>query len=268
MSTLITGIAELTTHDPDGPGGSGPFAVVSDGGRVAWTGRAADAPPADERVDVDGRAVLPGWVDSHTHLVFAGDRGAEFAARMAGRPYAASGIRTTVAATRAATDDALAAGLRRHVEEAARQGTTCLETKTGYGLTVTDEARAARLAAGVVDEVTFLGAHVVPADAEPDAYLDEVCGPMLDAVAAHVGWVDVFCEDGAFDEVSSARVLRAGAAAGLGLRVHGNQLGAGAGVRLAVAHGAASVDHCTHLSGDDVDALAGSDTVATLLPAC
>ncbi|RZT87068.1 imidazolonepropionase [Pseudonocardia sediminis] len=268
MSTLITGIAELTTHDPEGPGGPGPFALVLDGARVAWTGLAADALPADERVDVGGRAVLPGWVDSHTHLVFAGDRGPEFAARMAGEPYAASGIRTTVDATRAATDDALAAGLRRHADEAARQGTTCLETKTGYGLTVADETRAARIAAAVVDEVTFLGAHVVPAGADPDAYLDEVCGPMLDAVAAHVGWVDVFCEDGAFDETSSARVLRAGAARGLGLRVHGNQLGPGPGVRLAVAHGAASVDHCTHLTVDDVDALAGSDTVATLLPAC
>ncbi len=268
MSTLVTGIAELTTHDPDGPAGRGPFALVLDGARVAWTGPASGAPPADDRVDVEGRAVLPGWVDSHTHLVFAGDRGAEFAARMAGRPYAASGIRTTVAATRAATDGALAAGLWRHVEEAARQGTTCLETKTGYGLTVVDEARAARLASGVVDEVTFLGAHVVPEGTGADAYLDEVCGPMLDAVAAHVGWVDVFCEDGAFDGEACARVLRAGAARGLGLRVHGNQLGPGPGVALAVAHGAASVDHCTHLSDDDVDALAGSDTVATLLPAC
>lgn len=268
MATLITGIGELTTHDPDGPGGAGPFAVVLDDGRVAWTGHAADAPDADERVDAGGRAVLPGWVDSHTHLVFAGDRSAEFAARMAGQPYAASGIRTTVAATRAASDEALAAGLRRHVDEAARQGTTCLETKTGYGLTVADEERAARLAAGVVDEVTFLGAHVVPSDLDAAAYLDEVCGPMLDAVAAHVGWVDVFCEDGAFDEIASARVLKAGAAHGLGSRVHGNQLGPGPGVRLAVAHGAASVDHCTHLTGEDVDALAASDTVATLLPAC
>ncbi|TCK24482.1 imidazolonepropionase [Pseudonocardia endophytica] len=268
MSTLITGIAELTTHDPDGPGGDGPFAVVLDDGRVAWTGRAADAPAADERVDVGGRAVLPGWVDSHTHLVFAGDRGAEFAARMAGQAYAASGIRTTVAATRAATDDALAEGLRRHADEAARQGTTCLETKTGYGLTDVDEARAARLAAAVVDEVTFLGAHVVPADVDPASYLDDVCGPMLEAVAPHVGWIDVFCEDGAFDEIASARVLTAGAERGLGLRVHGNQLGPGPGVRLAVAHGAAAVDHCTHLTDDDVEALAASDTVATLLPAC
>ncbi|MDQ4117859.1 MAG: imidazolonepropionase [Actinomycetota bacterium] len=268
MSTVITGIGELTTHDPDGPGGTGPFALVLADGRIAWTGRAADAPAADERVDVGGRAVLPGWVDSHTHLVFAGDRSAEFAARMAGEPYAAAGIRTTVAATRAASDEALAAGLRRHADEAARQGTTCMETKTGYGLTVADEARAARLASGVVDEVTFLGAHVVPSDVEAADYLDEVCGPMLDAVAGHVGWVDVFCEDGAFDESASARVLDAGAARGLGLRVHGNQLGPGPGVRLAVARGAASVDHCTHLTGEDVDALAASDTVATLLPAC
>lgn len=270
MSTLVTGIGELTTHDPDGPGGTGPFALVVDGGRVGWTGRAADAPACDERVDVDGRAVLPGWVDSHTHLVFAGDRSAEFAERVAGRPYAASGIRTTVAATRAADDGDLADRLRRHVAEAARQGTTCLETKTGYGLTVADEARAARIAAATdgVDEVTFLGAHVVPGDVEPGAYLDLVCGPMLDAVAGHARWVDVFCEDGAFDADAAAAVLAAGAARGLGGRVHGNQLGPGPGVAVAVAGGAASVDHATHLTGADVDALAGSATVATLLPAC
>lgn len=268
-SLLITGIGELTTHDPDGPV-DGPFAVVIDGDRIAWTGRAADAPPADTAVDVGGRAVLPGWVDSHTHLLFAGDRGEEFAQRVAGRPYAAAGIRTTVDATRAATDADLAARLRRHVGEAARQGTTCLETKTGYGLTVADEVRAARIAAGddAVDEVTFLGAHVTPAGTDTADYLDLVCGPMLDAVAGDVGWIDVFCEEGAFDADAAARVLAAGAARGLGGRVHGNQLGPGPGVAVAVAAGAASVDHATHLTDADVDALAGSDTVATLLPAC
>ncbi|MEJ2862071.1 imidazolonepropionase [Actinomycetospora flava] len=267
-TTLVTGIGELTTHDPSAPGGAGPFAVVIDGEHVAWTGRARDAPTCDEAVDVDGRAVLPGWVDSHTHLVFAGDRGEEFARRVAGQPYEASGIQVTVDATRAAADDDLAARLRRHVAEAARQGTTCLETKTGYGLTVADEARAARIAAAGVDEVTFLGAHLTPAGTTTDAYLDLVCGPMLDAVADHVRWIDVFCEDGAFDGDAAARVLAAGAARGLGGRVHGNQLGPGPGVAVAVAAGAASVDHATHLTDADVDALAGADTVATLLPAC
>ena len=267
MAVLITGIGELTTHDPE-LGRLTDAALVLDGPRVAWVGLRADAPDADERVDVEGRAVLPGWVDSHTHLVFAGDRTAEFEARMAGKPYTAGGIATTVGATRAASDEELAANLRRHVDEAARQGTTCLETKTGYGLTVADEARSARIAAQVADEVTFLGAHLVPLGTDAESYVDLVCGEMLDAVAGTVRWADVFCETGAFDEAQSARVLEAAAERGLGLRVHGNQLGEGPGVRLAVALGAASVDHCTYLSDADVEALAASETVATLLPAC
>ena len=265
MSVLITGIGELTTNVD---GLVRDAALVLDGERVAWTGPASAAPAADSRVDVEGRAVLPGWVDSHTHLVFAGDRTAEFAARMAGKPYTAGGIAVTVEATRAASDATLAAGLRRHVAEAVAQGTTCLETKTGYGLTVADELRSARLAASVVDEVTFLGAHLVPAGTSISDYVDLVCGEMLDAVAPHVRWADVFCETGAFDEAASRTVLSAAAARGLGLRVHGNQLGPGPGVRLAVSMGAASVDHCTYLTPSDVDALAGSATVATLLPAC
>ncbi len=267
VSTLVTGVGELTTNDP-GLGRLRDAALVLDGDRVAWVGPAAGAPDADERVDVGGRAVLPGWVDSHTHLVFAGDRTEEFESRMAGRPYAAGGIATTVAATRAASDAELEEGLRRHVAEAVAQGTTCLETKTGYGLTVEEELRAARLAARWVDEVTFLGAHLVPPGADAGEYLELVAGEMLDAVAPHVRWADVFCEEGAFDEAGSRRVLEAARSRGLGLRVHGNQLGRGPGVRLAVELGAASVDHCTHLSDADVAALAGSDTVATLLPAC
>ncbi len=267
MSTLITGIGELTTNDGE-LGVRHDAAIVLDGTRVAWVGSSAAAPPADTRVDAGGRAALPGWVDSHTHLVFAGDRTAEFAARMAGEPYTAGGIAVTVAATRAASDDELRAGLRRHVAEAVAQGTTYLETKTGYGLTVEDEVRCARIAAEQVDEVTYLGAHLVPPGADAASYLDLAAGPMLAAVAPHVGWADVFCETGAFDEAQSRRVLTAAAAHGLGLRVHGNQLGPGPGVRLAVDLGAASVDHCTHLSAADVEALAGSDTVATLLPAC
>jgi imidazolonepropionase len=265
VSVLITGIGELTTND-------GPTltdaALVLDGDQVAWVGSAAEAPAADSATDVEGRAVLPGWVDSHTHLVFAGDRTAEFAARMAGEPYTAGGIAVTVAATRAASDDELAAVLRRHVAEAVAQGTTCLETKTGYGLTTVDELRSAKLAAAHADEVTFLGAHLVPANVSTQDYVDLVCGEMLDAVAPHVRWADVFCETGAFDEDESRTVLTAAKQRGLGLRVHGNQLGYGPGARLAVELGAASVDHCTYLTRSDVDALAQSSTVATLLPAC
>ncbi|WP_378741661.1 imidazolonepropionase [Nocardia brasiliensis] len=266
MSTLITGIGELTTNTEEGP--LRDAAVVLDGQHFGWIGPASAAPSADERIDLGGRAALPGWVDSHTHLVFAGDRTAEFEARMAGRPYRAGGIATTVAATRAASDDELSVNLARHIAEARRQGTTCLETKTGYGLSVADELRAARLAAAAADEVTFLGAHLVPPDTDADAYVDLVCGEMLDAVAPYVRWADVFCETGAFDEKQSDRVLRAARDRGLGLRVHGNQLGEGPGVQLAVRHGAASVDHCTYLTDADIEALATSDTVATVLPAC
>ncbi|MBF6548238.1 imidazolonepropionase [Nocardia brasiliensis] len=266
MSTLITGIGELTTNTEEGQ--LRDAAVLLDGQRIAWVGPATAAPAADERVDVGGRAVLPGWVDSHTHLVFAGDRTAEFEARMAGRPYRAGGIATTVAATRAASDEQLSANLARHIAEARRQGSTCIETKTGYGLSVADELRSARLAAAAADEVTFLGAHLVPSGMTADHYVDLVCGAMLDAVAPYVRWADVFCETGAFDEAQTDRVLRAADARGLGLRVHGNQLGPGPGVQLAVKHGAASVDHCTYLTDADIEALAASDTVATVLPAC
>jgi imidazolonepropionase len=265
-TTLITGIAELTTNTDLGT--LRDAALVIDGEHVAWVGPASSAPPADTHHDAGGRAALPGWVDSHTHLVFAGDRTTEFAARMAGQPYTAGGIATTVTATRAATDAELSAVLRRHVAEALAQGTTCMETKTGYGLTTPDELRSARIAAAEVDEVTFLGAHLVPPGADPDSYVSLVISEMLPAVAPHVRWADVFCETGAFDADQSRAVLAAAASLGLGLRVHGNQLGPGPGVAIAVEMGAASVDHCTHLTRSDVDALAGSDTVATLLPAC
>ncbi|HEX4062046.1 MAG TPA: imidazolonepropionase [Streptosporangiaceae bacterium] len=271
-STLITNIGELVTNAPGA--GAGRFAALGDAalvmqaGLVAWTGPAARAPAADHIVDARGRAVLPGFVDSHAHLVFAGERGAEFAARMAGAPYRAGGIRSTVTATRRATDPELRAGLRRLVAEMLRQGTTTLECKSGYGLTVPDEARSLGLAAEVTPEVTYLGAHVVPPEFDGDAagYVDLVCGPMLDACAPHAKWVDVFCERGAFGADEATAVLAAGRAAGLIPRVHANQLGPGPGVRVAVAAGAASADHCTHLTGQDIDALAGSATVATLLP--
>lgn len=268
-SLLVTGFGELWTCDPFAEWAvHRDAAVVVDEGLIAWIGAAAEAPTTDERVDVSGRAALPGWVDSHTHLVFAGDRSEEFAARLAGQSYAAGGIAVTMAATRAATDEQLRRLIADRVDGAAAGGTTYLETKTGYGLDVAEEERAARLAGEAVDEVTFLGAHLVPPGVDAEEYVDLVCGPMLRAVAPHVGWADVFCEAGAFDVEQSRRVLLACREAGLGLRVHGNQLGESGGVALAVEVGAASVDHCNHLNADDVAALAGSDTVATLLPAC
>lgn len=267
---LVTGIGELRTVDPARGGGSvlHDAALVLQDGVVAWLGSATNAPAADHVVDVGGRAVLPGWVDSHTHLVFAGDRSAEFAARMAGQDYAAGGIGVTTSATRAADDETLRGLVAGRVADAVAGGTTYLETKTGYGLDVAEELRAARLAAGLVDEVTYLGAHLVPEGITAEDYVDLVCGPMLDAVAPHVRWADVFCERGAFTPEQSRRVLEACRDAGLGLRVHGNQLGHGKGVALAVELGAASVDHCNYLDDDDVAALAGSATVATVLPAC
>jgi imidazolonepropionase len=272
-ATLLTGIGELVTFDPahDGPLGLvREAALLTVDGRVAWTGPAATAPRADADaiVDAGGAAVIPGFVDSHTHLVFAGDRSPEFEARMAGRPYSAGGIRSTVAATREASDADLRARLGRFVAELRAQGTTTFEVKSGYGLTVVDEERSLRIAREVTPETTFLGAHVVPAEfaADPSAYVDLVTGPMLDACAPHARWIDVFCETGAFDAGQSRRILEAGAARGLGLRVHASQLGPGPGVALAVDLGAAAVDHCTYLTDADVDALAGSSTVAGLLP--
>jgi imidazolonepropionase len=295
---LITNIGELTTNvaaDGDPCGTLHDAAVLIEGSRIVWVGPAADAPtdrdtatgrrdvgdsPHSRRpdavswgndveiVDAGGRAVIPGFVDSHTHLVFGGDRADEFEARMSGTPYAAGGIRRTVAATRGASDDELRRRLAGFVAELHAQGTTTFEIKTGYGLTVDDEERLARLAAEVTPEVTFLGAHVVPTEYADrrDEYVDLVCGAMLQACVPHARWVDVFCETGAFTPDESLRILASGVAAGLVPRVHGNQLGHGGGVRLAVAVGAASVDHCTYLDDEDVAVLAGSDTVATLLP--
>ncbi|ODT22601.1 MAG: imidazolonepropionase [Microbacterium sp. 69-7] len=267
MSELITGIGELTTHTGE-YGRLTDAAVVIDGGRIAWVGSAASAPAADTRTDAGGRAVLPGWVDTHTHIVFAGDRGAEFEARMAGAPYVAGGITSTVDATRAATADELFARADSLRREAERQGTTYLETKTGYGLDVEAEVMSARIGAQVADTVTYLGAHIVPAGVDRRDYIDLVTGPMLAAVRPYVDAIDVFCETGAFTVDESREILRAGAAAGLALRVHGNQLGRSGGVALAVELDAASVDHCNHLDAADIDALAGSDTVATFLPVC
>lgn len=276
MSTLVTNIAELVTCDGTGEEGAGARpdqALVVVDGRIVWVGPASSAPAADDVLDVGGRCVLPGFVDSHTHLVFAGDRSAEFAARMAGERYDGGGIGVTVAATRAADDEWLRAALAARVAEMRAQGTTTVEVKSGYGLTVEDEVRALRLAAEVTDETTFLGAHFVPAEVGGDraGYVDLVTGEMLEACAPHARWIDVFCEPHsphAFTGDESRAVLEAGRGAGLELRVHGNQLGHGPGVQLACELGASSVDHCTYLSSADVEALVGAagTTTATLLP--
>jgi imidazolonepropionase len=278
VSALITNIGELITNAPMDAvsvASPGPFeavtdaALVLDQGLVAWVGPASQTPAADEVVDAAGRAVLPGFVDSHAHLVFAGERSAEFAARMAGQRYTGGGIASTVAATRAASDEVLRANLTRLAGELLLQGTTTFECKSGYGLTVADEARSVALAAEVTQEVTYLGAHVVPPEYGDDAasYVDLVCGEMLAACAPPARWVDVFCERGAFGADEARAVLRSGEAAGLQARVHANQLGPGPGVQVAVEAEAASADHCTFLSESDVDALASSGgTVATLLP--
>ncbi|MFJ3406503.1 amidohydrolase family protein [Promicromonospora sp. NPDC090134] len=288
MSVLLTNIGELVTNDPahdgSGPAGGGTMpggrGTVADGiglvpdaavlvqdGRIAWTGPAASAPAADDVVDLEGRCVLPGFVDSHSHTVFAGDRAAEFAARMTGEPYTGGGIATTVAATRAASEDELRARGRALVREMLAQGTTTVEIKSGYGQDVATEARTLRIARELSPETTYLGAHTIPAEYAADraGYVDLVTGPMLAACAPHARWVDVFCEPAAptaFDEDEARTVLRAGLRAGLGARVHGNQLSAGPGVRLAVEVGAASVDHCTHLTDADVAALADSWTTS------
>ena len=271
-SRVIDNIGELVTCDPGA--GDGPLGILRNVALVIVDGIVAAIEPAgsaiaDERIDAEGACVMPAFVDSHTHLVFAGDRANEFVARMAGQPYEAGGIRVTTDATRQSSTDELRILTNRRRDEARRHGIGHLEMKSGYGLDVDTEQRCCALAAEFTDDITFLGAHVVPAEfaGRADDYVDLVCGPMLQACCEQARWIDVFCERGAFDVDQSRAVLTAGRQRGLGLRVHANQLGHGPGVQLAVAMGAASADHCTYLSDDDIGALAASTTVATFLPA-
>ena len=267
----IDNSGSLITNDP--ALGRGPLGIIDNASVVLVDGVVDHVGPAgalaDDRIDADGACVLPGFVDSHTHLVFAGDRAEEFTARMAGEPYDGGGIRVTTDATRSMSSDALDGLVRQRLAEAHSAGTTTIEIKSGYGLNVVDETRSVEIARRYTTESTFLGAHLLPAEfaGRADDYIHLVCNEMLDAAKPHAKWVDAFCETGAFDADQSRAVLEAGRAAGLGLRLHGNQLGHGPGVQLAVDCGCASVDHCTYLSDSDIEALAGSDTVATFLPA-
>ena len=292
MSLLIDNIGSLVTNDPawggllgvipdaavvveEQPSGSSTAVgarsrSLSRGlGQIAWVGPRGEAPDADERLDADGRAVLPGFVESHSHLVFAGERAEEFAARMAGERYAAGGIRSTLAATRAASDADLSGNVSRLLDEYAKQGTTTVEIKSGYGQSVVDERRSLDVARSQSPFTTLLAAHVTPPEfaGRSDDYVAMVIDEMIPACAPLASWIDVFCEQGAFDEDQSRAVLTAGQRAGLGVRVHGNQLHHGPGIRLAVELGAASVDHVCHTDDADIEGLAASDTVATLLPA-
>jgi imidazolonepropionase len=271
-SVAVTNIGSLVTNDESLElgllGELRDAAIVIEDGQVAWIGSSAAVPETDELIDVEGRTVLPGFVDSHAHLMFAGDRASEFSARMAGSAYAAGGIRTTVAATRAATDAELEANLLRLSAELRASGITTFETKSGYGLSVEDEARSLRLAAKHTSETTYLGAHVVPAEFEgrSDDYVSLVTGEMLNQVADSAKWIDVFCDRGAFTVEQAREILLAGKTRGLQPRIHANQLQQGGGIQLAVELDCASADHCTHFDQADIDALAGSNTVATLLP--
>jgi imidazolonepropionase len=273
MSLLVRHIGELVTNDPTaGDGNVGrrhDAALLVDNGVVAWIGDSDQAPAADDVLDAAGAAVIPGFVDAHTHLVFAGDRSAEFEARMAGVAYDGRGIADTVTTTRSASRADLEALSRQRRAEMLAQGTTTVEVKSGYELTVDGEQRLVEIAHTLTDEVTFLGAHAIPQEFanDRDGYVALVAGAMLDACSSHARWADAFCESGAFSVEECRHVLGAAAKKGLGLRLHGNQLGHSGGVALAVELGAASVDHCTHVTNEDVALLGDSDVVTTLLPA-
>jgi imidazolonepropionase len=269
VTTLVRNIGELITNENSGPYRKTGFAFTFAEGLITWVGPEVDAPrDCDQEIDAAGCAVLPGFVDSHSHLIFAGDRSSEFAARMNGEPYLAGGIRSTVAATRAATDTELRSNCASLVSEFHAGGITTFEIKSGYGLDVISEVRSLRIAREFTPETTFLGAHVIPHEfaGDPDAYVDLVCGEMLTAALPYARWIDVFCDQGAFNSDQARRILQAGAQAGLLIKLHANQIESIGGIDVACELGAISVDHLTHTSDSDLKALADAGIVATLLP--
>ena len=270
--TVIKNIGLLVTNNPSlGKTELGLIenaALLTEHGKITWVGASESAPTAEKTVDAAGKAVIPGFVDSHNHLIFAKDRAEEFSARMKGESYSAGGIATTVAATRAASDDELLSNATRLVHEGLHAGTTTVEIKSGYGLSVKDELRSLHIAKQLTDETTFLGAHVVPSEykGKADEYVDLICEQMITQVKADAKWIDVFCDKGAFTTDQARKILLAGKAAGLLPRLHANQLEQGDGIALGVEVGAASVDHISHFNNDDIELLKKGKTVATFLP--
>ena len=269
---LIKDIGLLVTNDPKlGDTQLGLIknaAMLIENGRVSWVGANESAPTSEKMIDAAGKAVIPGFVDSHNHLIFAADRSAEFSARMSGQKYSAGGITSTVTQTRAASDSDLLSNANRLVHEGLHSGTTTVEIKSGYGLTVKDEVRSLKIASELTQETTCLGAHVVPVEYKEaaDDYVELVCNQMLTEVRPYAKWIDVFCDKGAFTTTQARKILQAGIAAGLKPRLHANQLEQGDAITLGVELGAASVDHVSYFNNNDIEKLAGSKTVATLLP--
>jgi imidazolonepropionase len=268
-STAFTNIATLVTNDSTHSNGvlgvlQNVSIVVEDG--LICQISTINPSGVDHVIDCSGKTLLPGFVDSHSHLIFAGDRSAEFAARSQGQRYSTGGISTTVAATRAASDAQLKANAQALLNEALLSGTTTIEIKSGYGLTERDELRSIEIAAQFTDETTLLAAHVIPQEfqSEPDAYVDLVITSIIPQSKAK--WIDVFCDQGAFNPEQSEAILRAGIAVGMLPRIHANQLSAGKGVAIAVSLDAASADHVSKSTDSDIELLASSNTVATLLP--
>jgi imidazolonepropionase len=220
----------------------------------------------DSEIDCSGKTLLPGFVDSHSHLIFAGDRAAEFSARSRGEKYSAGGIASTVDATRSASDVALSQNAQRLLDEALNSGTTSMEIKSGYGLTERDEFRSIEIATAFTEETTLLAAHVIPVEfkEDPGSYVDLILNSIIPR--SNAKWIDVFCDEGAFTPEQAEAILRAGIVRGMLPRIHANQLTSGKGVELAVALGAASADHLSKSTRSDIELLASSDTVATLLP--
>jgi imidazolonepropionase len=268
VSTLFTGIGSLALTGKN----FGEIEVIENaalavsGGKVTYAGSAGPAPTCDEVVDLDGRSVIPGFVDSHAHLMFAGERSEEFASRITGKPYAAGGIKNTVKATRSASDDELRENAKALINEFYSSGITQFEIKSGYGLDVETEVRSLKIASELTEHTTFLGAHVVPEGIERSEYVALLKGEMLQAVKSYAKWIDVFCDQGAFTALEAKEILEAGISLGLKPRMHANQLANIGAIPVALELGCASVDHCTHLSAEDITLLSGSETVVTLLP--
>jgi imidazolonepropionase len=267
-ATLISNIGQLITNSDFALGIINNAAIVIENGKVLWVGPNSSAPASDLNIDAENSVVTPGFVDSHTHAVFSGDRHKDYVARMAGSKYASGGIKTTVAATRAASVDELRNTTKKLINRAKSTGTTTIEIKSGYGLDVETESRILRVAQEFTKETTFLGAHVIPQEFSSNRsdYIDLVKNEMLEACAPYAKWIDVFCDESAFTVDEAREIITSGLNKGLKGRIHGNQIADSGGADLAAELKLASVDHCTHVSDKSIENLAAAKVVATLLP--